>query len=1034
MSLLFTPSPCGRAGERASRIFVLLLLFLGCFSSVSAQKIAVSGLVMDGTSNEPLPGASVVLLTPKDSVQQVGAITGLEGRFTLPTVRSGRYILRISYVGYQTHYQTLTLTKSEKKPDVGTITLQEDAQLMKEAEVVAKLAQVEMKEDTFVFNADAFRLPEGSALEELVKKLPGAEVDEDGTIKINGKTVSKIMVKGKEFFNNDTKMAMKNLPTKMVKKLKAYDRKSDYTRVTGIDDGEEETVLDLTLQKGAQEGWLLNLDEAGGTESRYSLKANLHRFLDNFQFSVIGSRNNVNDRSFPGGGFRGGWGGGGGIVTSSMAGANFAWENGRPEYSAGLLKIGGNVRWNQTKSTTDTHSNSETFLTSSSSTFSNSQNHSVTHSANVEANFRFEWLPDSLTNILLRPNFSHNQSDNFGRSLQATFNSDPYRAGLSDPLSQYATFADPDSIRVNSNERISFGDSRSNSGDADLQINRQIGRPGRNITLNVGGRYSRSENNSYSRAMVQYYQRSSRTATYQNTTSPSERYNFQGRLSYSEPLFAGANLQFSYQAQRRFQDSDRTMMVYEHLADTLQKYGLSNISAYNLYVGNVSGVDLQNYGVDLTTLVRDIANSQYAKYEEFNQDASLMFRYTLEGLHLNAGVSFQPQETHMKYQKNLLNVDTVRHTQNWAPRIDIRWKISNTSTLRVRYFGSMNQPSMTNLIETMDTSNPLHISVGNAGLQSSWSDRMNVFYNDYIPSLQMGWNLGGWGNINRRTISNATIYDTQTGANYSRPMNINGNWNGGTWMGFNSALGAKKMFNLNFGTNLNHTHSVGYISSNLDSLGRQYLTSGPDGGVDMRALFAHTPLLRATTRSTSIGQNLRVNFRNDWVEVGTNGSYNYQHARSDMQRNANLDTWFFSYGGNFQLTCPWGTAFSTSLTEQCRRGYDDTSMNTNELIWDAQLSQSFLKNKAATISVQWYDILRERSNISRSLSAISRSDTYTRAIHSYVMVHFIYRLNLLGNRDVRGQFGPGGFGEGRGGRGGGFGGGRGGGGNRGGRF
>ena len=177
-----------------------------------------------------------------------------------------------------------------------------------------------------------------------------------------------------------------------------------------------------------------------------------------------------------------------------------------------------------------------------------------------------------------------------------------------------------------------------------------------------------------------------------------------------------------------------------------------------------------------------------------------------------------------------------------------------------------------------------------------------------------------------------------------------------------------------------------------------------------------------------------MNFRNDWVEVGTNGSYNYQHARSDMQRNANLDTWFFSYGGNFQLTCPWGTAFSTSLTEQCRRGYDDTSMNTNELIWDAQLSQSFLKNKAATISVQWYDILRERSNISRSLSAISRSDTYTRAIHSYVMVHFIYRLNLLGNRDVRGQFGPGGFGEGRGGRGGGFGGGRGGGGNRGGRF
>lgn len=139
--------------------------------------------------------------------------------------------------------------------------------MMQQANVVARLAQVEMKADTFVYNADAYRLPEGSVLEELVKKLPGAEVDEDGKITINGKEVKKIMVDGKEFFANDTKMSMKNIPTKMVKNIKAYERQSDYSRVTGIDDGEEETVLDLTVKKGMKQGWLVDIEGGYGTKA-----------------------------------------------------------------------------------------------------------------------------------------------------------------------------------------------------------------------------------------------------------------------------------------------------------------------------------------------------------------------------------------------------------------------------------------------------------------------------------------------------------------------------------------------------------------------------------------------------------------------------------------------------------------------------------------------------------------------------------------------------------------------------------------------
>ena len=1017
--------------------FSSFLILCLCSLAAVAQKVTVSGLVVDGTLNESLTGASIVLLQPKDSTQAVGVSSDLEGKFKLPSVKAGNYILRISYMGFQTYYRNITLPKGNKNINLGTITLQEDSKILKEAEVTAKLAQVEMKADTFVYNAEAFRLPEGSALEELVRKLPGAEVDDDGNIKINGKSVSKIMVDGKEYFQNDTKMAMKNLPSKLIKKLKAYDKKSDYTRITGIDDGEEETVLDLSVKKGMKEGWVGNFDGAYGTEDRYSGKFNINRFMDNSYLSVIGSRNNVND-------FGGRWGGGGnGITTSTMGGATFAWENGKPEYSPGLLKLGGNVRYNSSDSESESRTNNEMFLPSGTSQFSNSKNKGTNWNQNFNANFQLEWFPDSLTNIMFRPNFSHSNGDNSSDSRSVTFNQSPFEAGLTDPVEQYKAMADPDGIRVNGNERLNNGDNHNNNVNARFQVNRRLFVPGRNITLNLDGSYSESDNRSYSRSVVKYYQRNGdMDADYQNTMSPSKNYSYQGRLSYTEPILKGTVVQVSYQAQYRFQDSDRELMHYDQLEKALQDKGLTDVTALDLYNGTYNGMDFANYGIDLTQLTRDAQNSQYATYKELNQNVNLMLRHNSKlgdesELFFNLGVNFQPQRTEMDYQKGIVDTAVVRKIQNWAPRFNMRWKISNTSQLRVRYNGNMSQPSMTNLIEVVDNSNPLYVSTGNAGLKSSWNDRFNVDYNNYITEKQMGWNINAWGNINRRAISNATIYDTASGISYSRPMNINGGWNAGTWMGFNTALDKGKYFNLNWNQNINYSNSVGYISTDLDEAAKPFISPA---GVDMNGLFRYMEqnnlLKKSSTRNTSLGENLRINYRNDLIEVGVNGGMNYQHARNDMQQRGNRDTWFFNYGGNVVINTPWNMQFSSDISQQCRRGYDDASMNTNELIWNAQLSQTFLKSKNATVSVQWYDILRERSSISRNYSATNRSDTWTNAIHSYVMVHLIYRFNLIGNKEARaagfngGQGGQGG----RGNWGGGGGGGRGGWGGGGGRF
>ncbi|MBO4612013.1 MAG: TonB-dependent receptor [Bacteroidaceae bacterium] len=1027
---------------------VLVSLMLAMISVVAmAQKAMVKGMIMDGGLNEPLPGAAVVLLNEKDSTQVTGVVSDTEGKVTLPVSKYGTYILRISYMGYVTQYCTVTLSKLNKEVDLGTVTLEEDAKVMKEAQVTAQLAQVEMKEDTFIYNAGAFRVPEGSNLEELIRKLPGAEIDDDGTVKINGKTVSKIMVGGKEFFSNDTKMAMKNIPTKMVDKIKSYDKKSDYSRITGIDDGEEETVLDLTVKKGMKEGWLINADLGYGTEDRYTAKANISRYTDHMQFTLIGSRNNVNDNSFPGGGGRG-WGGGGGqgITTSDMYGLNVAWDNNKKESDAGYLEVGGNVRYSGRKNDVQTRSNSETFLDGSTSTFQNSENNSISRNQNVNADFRFEWMIDSLTNLTFRPRVGYSWNDSHSNSLSATFNENPYDY-FTDPLKSYNAAENVtvrDKITVNDNDRTSKSDGKNINTSGDLQINRRLGKAGRNVTLNLGGNYTNSDNTSWSRSFINYYQQADATNTTGHKTNftnqynlrPSTSYNAQGRLSYTEPITKYLNLQASYQMQYRYSDSDRSMYSIDSLLTKPEYAGF--YTAEQLYLGYLPGLDTLNY-------LKNVENSQYATYKEYNHDASLMARYNRkfdngQEMRLNAGINFQPQTTHMDYMKNKLDTTVVRHTFNWAPRVDMRWKISNTSQLRLRYNAWMSQPSMTNLLEVVDSSDPLNISTGNAGLRSSWTNRVFAFYNGYNIDKQRGWAMNLNYSNTKNSISTATIYDTQSGARYSRPMNIDGNWNTGAFVMFNTALDKGKHLNLTNNLNLNYANNMGYLSSNADgsTWGDIYRDDNPTV-VDMDKVFRNVRLEKATTRNTNISENLRMNYRNDFKESGTyeiglNSGFNYQHARNKMQKNANIDSWTYSYGGNFNITFPFNLSFATDITQQSRRGYSDQSMNTNELIWNAQLSQNlkkWLKGHELTVMVQWYDILQQRSNISRAISATMRSDTWSNAINSYVMVHLTYTLNLLGNKQARNAMGPGSF---PGGGPGGTPGGRSGGGNRGGGF
>lgn len=961
---------------------LLLTTTLSVFSQT--KNITVAGRVIEDDTKEPAVQATVQLLSLPDSAFAAGIATTAQGYFTLPKVKAGKYVLKVSYIGFQPTMLPLQLSAQNPNKNVGTLALKTDAVMLAEAVVTAEAPQVTVSEDTLMYNSSAYRTPEEAMLEELVKKLPGAEIDDDGNVKINGKDLKKIMVDGKEFFGGDVKTGLKNLPVDMIDRLKTYDKKSDLARITGIDDGEEETVLDLTVKKGMNQGWFGNADAAVGTEDRYAGRLMLNRFVDNTQVSLIASANNVNNQGFSGGGGGPRWRRNNGLNAPKELGLNFATETAK-------LELGGSARYNYNDADIANVNSSERFLQNGNS-YSNSNSLNRNKNSTFNADFRLEWKPDSMTNIIFRPNFSYGKTDNSSSSLSGTFNADPYSL-VTNP-NDYLDFdvinnEDPlKDIRVNATNTGSLSDSKTVSTDATLQINRKLNDKGRNVTFRGRFGYGDNDNNQYTESMTRYYQiltnPDSTLIRNQYITTPTNNYSYSAQVTYSEPIARATFLQFSYQFQYKYSESDKT---------TFDLYKINP----EWGIGDPLPVGYQNHAVD--------SLGKYAEYRYYNHDASVSLRFIREKYQLSTGVSFQPQNSKLSYKKGDYMIDTTRSVFNFAPNIDFRYRFSKVSQLRFNYRGRTGQPSMENLLPIVDNSNPLNIRVGNPGLKPSFTHSMRLFYNTYNAELQRGIMTHASFSATQNSISNSTEYDDQTGARTTTPKNINGNWSAFGMFGFNTALKNKK-YTINSFTNVNYQNNVAFLYNQDTKVDDKNKTTG-----------------------LTLSERLNGAYRNDWFEFGLNGSISYTAERSKLRPENNQEPYTFSYGANTQLMAPWNMTFTTNIANQSRRGYTDASMNRNELIWNAQLSQTFLKG-AATISLELYDILKQQSNISRSLTADGRSVSEYNGINSYCMVHFIYRLNIFGSKAAREKMqGRGGFGGhggpgGPGGRPGGFGGGR----------
>ena len=940
--------------------------------SIAQSKINVSGTILENETEEPVMAATVRILSLPDSSMVGGAATDLNGAYTIKDVKKGNYAVKITYIGYKDRVLPLDLTgKKEKNFSMGYIHITPDSKLLKETEVVANAAQVQVSGDSLVYNASAFRTAEGSALEELVKKLPGAQVDDDGNITINGKTVSKILIDGKEFFLNDTKVAMKNIPTNMIEKLKTYDRKSDFSRVTGIDDGEEETVLDLTVKKGMNNGWFGNFDAGIGTKDRYAESLMLNRFIDNNQFTLIGSANNTGDRGFGGGGGRG-WGrGGNGLQSSKNAGFNFATTSTKLEADGNVrYRYGGSDIWNE--------SSVQSFVTSRGA-FSNSESQQYSSSHEWNADFRLEWKPDSMTNLIFRPSGSLSRRTGYSSSESASFSQDP-NSYSDDPLA-YAIEGydlDVDSIIINTNQsrQQTYTDNRRIAGE--LQLNRRLNNEGRNLTFRATGNAAGSDSKQLSAAQIRYRNTGTETVNNRYYTTPGRSSAYSVQLTYSEPIATKTYLQFSYKFDYSYNKSDRQAFTmdaatYTDLSNSLASYRYNIDGAIDYLLTN----GRQLFSADMDSAANKL--SQYSVYKNYNHTASVSFRKVTDDYNFSIGLDFLPQHSVLDYKYMGKTYPTItRNVFNFAPNLDFKYTFDKQTNLRFNYRGRTSQPSMTNLLDITDDSNPLNITKGNPGLKPSFSQNLRLNFNTYQAEHQRG--IFSWVGFNttRNSISNRTSYDATTGVKTTRPENINGNWN--TWAGggFNTSLDKNNYFTFNDFTTFNYSRNVSYLDPT------QYEDD------------------KSHTNTTGVFERLSFGFRKNWFEVSVNGSVNYNHSRNSVITTGNLDTWSFSYGTEFNLNFENGISLTTDISESSRRGYSSASMNTNELLWNAQVSKSFLKGNALTVSLQWNDILQNRSNISRAIDAYQSSDSRYNAIYSYGMLHVIYKLNIFGGKNANG--------------------------------
>jgi hypothetical protein len=916
--------------------------------------VEVRGVVLEETTQEPVEQATIRLLNVADSTLINGVASGRNGSFSIKNVVPGTYLLSVTFIGFEPYYQPLQITGRTNPVNVGEVELGDGSIELSGAVVVAKAAEVVVRNDTIEYNADSYKVTEGSVLEDLLKKMPGVEVNSQGGITVNGKSVKRIMVDGKEFFSDDPNVASKNLPASMIDKLQVVDRKSDMSIMTGFDDGEEETIINLTVKPGMKQGWFGNAFAGYGSRDRYEGNAMVNRFINNDQITVMGGVNNTNNMGFSdlastmfqgGGGGAGGFrfgGGGSGITTSGNAGLNFGKEYGK------TLMLNGNLRYSHSENDATNKSFEQRLLRGDTAQYTSEDDVRNRVNNNIGANLRLEWKPDTMTSLIFRPNFSYSESHSW-------------------ETGEYITLQGYDPAHSVGSDTLNVGDARTSSDgngynlNGTLEVSRKLNSRGRVLSASFSGGYNESDEDGVNYSNTHYFGEENayrdllidQHYNYRNTS-----YNYRAYLSWVEPLGRNNFLQATYSFSQRQQEA----LKYTYAQDGSGDYN-----------------------------VLDTAYSKSYRNDFISQRASLSFKAQRAKYNVTLGMNLDPS---FSRSKNFVGDSVIsnlsRSVVNLSPMAQFNYMFDRQTNLRVDYNGRTSQPSMTQLQPVADVSNPNNTITGNPDLSPRYVNDLSIRFQKFIPEQQTAFMFMFNGDYTINDIV-SDVTNISAGIRHTTYTNVNGNYSANLRFMMNTPLRNKK-FTINSMTMSSYNNSNAFIDA-----------------------------AKSTNRNFVVMDRAGIDFRSEIIDLGVNGNVRYNNSEYSLQPANNQNTFNYGAGGTTTVYLPLSFKLESDITYSTNSGYSDGFLQ-DELMWNASLSKSFLKGNQGTLRLKIYDILQQRSNISRSVTATGYTDSEYNTLNSYFMVHFIYRFSIFKggatSADARGGRRDGGPGQGGPGRGG----------------
>ena len=952
-------------------VFALMLFSF----NASAQAIySIKLKLVDDKTSEPVAfaTASVTAQGAKEPAKYV--LTDSEGVGTLVKLAKGTYTVKAELMGYEPLSKVVVV---EKNVDLGVLRMKEDTQVLDAAAISAVGNPIIVKKDTIEYTASSFKTSDNDMLEALLKKLPGVEVESDGSITANGETIKKITIDGKTFFLDDPQLASKNIPAKMIEKVKVVEKKSDQALFTGIDDGEEEMVIDLSLKPGMMQGWFGNLMGGAGhdipgansdmNDWRYQGAAMVGKFTENSQISMIMNANNTNNRGFNdvagsmmqgmrggGGGMgrgMGGWGGGNGISNTWMGGLNGAFT-----LFDGDMDLSGNYLYNGSDKFVQEESSKITYLDDGSRLLNDQSGTNHTFSQGHRFGMRLEHKFSKNTSILFEPQF------NFG-------------AGSFTEESNFTTLTEKDAVRDSTNKGRTYntGDNNNWSTSGFLLFRQRLGKAGRTLSANV--RYSFSNNELYGLNLSSTQVMGSDGAwmpeiVNQRYDQRSQSASLNGRLVYTEPItdyfFFEANYQYGW------------------------SLNTSNKATYNSG-SNVISNDLPVYNND-----GELQDSRYSNSilnRSITQRAGFNFSYQKDKIRAQLGASANPTDTYNETTGH----DAYRNkVVNWSPQAMFNYEFSENSNMRLFYFGRSSQPSTSQLLPVPDNSNPLNISLGNPNLNPYFNHSIRSMFRYTNKMTFTSVNASVGGGLTENAITNAQWYDP-SGVQYSIPVNgpATGNVNGRVMV--NSPFG-KSGFSIFSMTNARYNRSTSYIGTGALDSSKYY--DAENASFDYTLFNQDFPnlgesdlFIENNTQTLSFTQRLRFTYRNDFVEFTLGGRTRMNKSWYTMENSQMDATWNNQADFSMNWTIPCGLNLIADLDYNWYNGY--TTPQEDEFVLNAEITQQIFKKKA-TLAVKAYDILGQSKNLSVSDSANYHMETRNNTLGRYIIVSLTYRFGTFG--------------------------------------